>query len=97
MEWIQVLHALMALILVLGLLFITLCGIKYIEQKSSFLNKFNKKSRLNIIEIKRIDAKNILVLIQRDNTEHLILVGPNSQVIEKNISATNIVKGLNND
>ena len=97
MEWIQFLHFLMALILVLGLLFITLCGIKYIEQKSNFLNKINKKSRLNIIEVKRIDAKNILVLIQRDNTEHLILVGPNAQVIEKNISATNVVKGLNND
>ncbi len=85
MDWIQFLQALMALVFVLGLLFLTTWGIKYIEQKSRFLKKINKKDRLNIVEIKRIDTKNMLVLIQRDDTQHLILVGQNSQVIETNI------------
>ena len=82
------LQAILSLVFVLGLLFITLWAVKYIETNSTskrFFNKLNSKRRLEILEIKRIDSRNSLVLIRRDETEHLLLVGTSAQVIEKDI------------
>lgn len=90
MDFILLIKAIVSLLFVLGLLFITLWAIKYIEQHSAssrFFKKINGKKRLEIIEIKRIDARNTLVLIRRDDKEHLLLVGPSSQIIENNIPA----------
>ncbi|HSR55266.1 MAG TPA: flagellar biosynthetic protein FliO [Alphaproteobacteria bacterium] len=43
-------------------------------------------SRLQIIEFRNIDAKRRLVLLKRDDVEHLVLLGPNSEtVIESGI------------
>lgn len=43
--------------------------------------------RLEVIETAPIDAKRRLVLVRRDRTEHLLLLGVNSElVIESNIS-----------
>lgn len=37
--------------------------------------------RLSVIEIAAVDAKRKLVLIRRDQTEHLVLLGPTSEVV----------------
>lgn len=89
MDFILLIKAIVSLLFVLGLLFITLWAIKYIEIKGAsgrFFKQLNNKRRLEIIEIKRIDNRNALVLIRCDNHEHLLLVGTSSQVIEANIS-----------
>ena len=47
-----------------------------------------KNKRLRIIEVMPIDAKHKAVLLQRDDTQHLVMLGVNSDtVIETNISA----------
>ncbi len=51
----------------------------------------NKDKRLKIVESLTIDHKRRIVLLRRDNQEHLIALGPNSEtVIETNILAQDI-------
>lgn len=46
------------------------------------------KKRLKIIEILPVDARRKAVLMQRDDTQHLVLLGPSGEtVIETNIKA----------
>lgn len=37
--------------------------------------------RLHIVEVRGIDARRRLVLVRRDDVEHLIVVGPNSETV----------------
>lgn len=100
MEWLLLLKAVLSLVLVLGLLLVTLWAIKYIEVNSSknrFFKKLNENRRLEIIEVKKIDAKNSIILLRRDNFEHLLLLGNSNLLIESNItpSSTKKPKGEN--
>jgi flagellar protein FliO/FliZ len=46
------------------------------------------KKRLKIVEILPLDARRKAVIIQRDDTQHLVLLGPSGEtVIETNIKA----------
>tara|TARA_R110001583_G_scaffold32107_7_gene110036 strand:- start:54933 stop:55388 length:456 start_codon:yes stop_codon:yes gene_type:complete len=48
-----------------------------------------KIRRLALIEVLPLDAKRRLVLIRRDDTEHLIVLAPNGDmVVERNIGTT---------
>ncbi|AUG52020.1 FliO/MopB family protein [Thalassospira marina] len=48
-----------------------------------------KKRRLALIEVLPLDAKRRLVLVRRDDTEHLIVLSPNGDVVvERNIGTT---------
>ena len=44
--------------------------------------------RLSIVDILPVDGKRRLLLIRRDDVEHLVLLGPNSEtIVERGISA----------
>ena len=45
--------------------------------------------RLSVVEVAPVDPKRRLVLVRRDEVEHLILLGPTADVVIE----TNIVKG----
>ncbi|MGH1399264.1 MAG: flagellar biosynthetic protein FliO [Alphaproteobacteria bacterium] len=46
------------------------------------------KKRLKVVEILPVDAKHRLMLIKRDDAEHLIMVGGNGEVmVERDIKA----------
>jgi flagellar protein FliO/FliZ len=46
-----------------------------------------KQRRVGIVEVVPLDAKRRLVLVRRDQVEHLLLVGPGSDiVVEQNIA-----------
>ncbi|MEM8838608.1 MAG: flagellar biosynthetic protein FliO [Pseudomonadota bacterium] len=48
------------------------------------------QARVGVIEAAAVDTKRRLVLVRRDNAEHLIMIGgPNDLVIEKNINVQN--------
>ncbi len=50
-----------------------------------------KSKRLSITEILPVDARHKLLLIRRDDVDHLVLVGPTgARVIEQNIIEQNI-------
>lgn len=54
----------------------------------------DKIKRIQIVETTGIDAKRRLLLIKRDGTEHLLLIGgPNDLVVESNISQPTIKNG----
>jgi len=46
--------------------------------------KKGKKNRLSIVEMKSLDAKRRLVLLRRDDTEHLILLGGDTALLIEN-------------
>ncbi|WP_417811244.1 FliO/MopB family protein [Thalassospira alkalitolerans] len=50
------------------------------------VNRRGKQRRLSIVEVVPVDTKRRLILIKRDDTEHLVLLGPSGDcVIERNI------------
>lgn len=52
------------------------------------LTESNRQKRLGLVEVMAIDAKRRLVLVKRDNAEHLLLLGQNSEtVVETNITS----------
>lgn len=84
--------AILALVFVLGLLFLVIWLLKYCEIKGSknrFFSRLSTEQRVQIVEIRRIDPRNSVVLLRRDNIEHLILLG-NTQnlILETNIQTT---------
>ena len=73
----EVLHAVLALVLVLGLLLLTVWVIKFLQVKAAgcgMLQKMVAKDRVRIVEQKRIDAKTKLVLFTKDDCEFLVLI-----------------------
>jgi len=79
----------LALILVLGLIL----GLAWILKRTGFgggaAGPLTRRRRLATVEAAALDARHRVVLIRRDNVEHLVLIGPNtSQVIETGIPST---------
>lgn len=92
---------LLALVFVLALIgLLTFLGKRYGLIPSPGRVKTGGGRRLGVVEVASVDAKRRLVLVRRDNIEHLILLGADSDtVIEQRISpatatspATNSVK-----
>ncbi|MFC7050512.1 FliO/MopB family protein [Emcibacter nanhaiensis] len=79
---------LVALLFVIALLF----GLAYAAKKMGLSARVTINSpkanrrRLNIVEILPIDTKRKLILIRRDQTEHLLMLGTeNDLLVEQNI------------
>jgi flagellar protein FliO/FliZ len=59
------------------------------------LNKASATRRLEIIETASVDGRRRLVLVRRDNVEHLLIIGQNSEtVIETSIKPNQNAKKL---
>lgn len=77
----------LALILVVGLIMALSWGLKRLGVGLSNPGTTSRK-RLQTVESATIDSRHRLILVRRDQTEHLVLVGPtSSQVIEAGIPA----------
>lgn len=101
MEWALFFKAVLSLAFVLGLLLLTLWAIKYLEVNSVKCRLFKKladQRRLNVLETKRLDAKNSLVLVKCDDKEYLLLLGNSNVVIgSEKIAKSSKSKGDNNE
>ncbi|MEM6812200.1 MAG: flagellar biosynthetic protein FliO [Pseudomonadota bacterium] len=85
MDYGDYLKFLFALIFVLALMGLLAFGLKKLGLDRSGVMTGRKK-RLKLLEIQAIDTKNKIALVQRDDRQHLILIGQNSSdVIESNI------------
>lgn len=87
MDYQDYLKFLAALVLVLSLM----GGLAFILKRFGFgqggIISPNKK-RLKIIEILPLDARRKAVILERDDTQHLVLLGPSGEtVVEINIKA----------
>lgn len=84
MDWLHILQALLSLLFVIGLLLLTLWAVKYCEVKGlkcRFMKQLKADQRLDVIEMRRIDAKNTLVLCKCGQQEFLVLLGSNSNLL----------------
>ena len=89
MEGLDYLRFFLALIFVLGLI-----GILAVLARRTGLGfpitaiKSIQKRRLSVVEVTTVDGRRRMVLIRRDNIEHLLLISPSSEMlIETNIAA----------
>jgi len=84
MELWEILRAILTLAFVLGLLLVTLWALKYCQvhfNTNKAFKNLKDKARIDVIERKKIDARNSIVLIKRDNVEHLVLLGQSNNVL----------------
>ena len=73
----EIVQAVLALVLVLGLLLLTLGGLKYLQMKvpsCAMLKRLRENERLKVLEQRRIDARSSLWLLGKDNKEFLVLI-----------------------
>ena len=89
MESMDYLRFFLALVFVLGLI-----GILAVLARRTGLGfpitamKPIQKRRLSVVEVTAVDGRRRMVLIRRDNIEHLLLISPSSEMlIESNIAA----------
>lgn len=86
-DWAQFVKFISALIFVLCLMGGLALAIRLLN-KNSPITPANKK-RLKVSEVLPLDARRRLVLIKRDDKEHLLVLGANSEtVIETDIEST---------
>lgn len=85
---IDILRALFALIFVLGLIWLLGLAVRKHGWKIGLPTpKQSQNKRLSMVELMVLDNKNKLVIVRRDDTEHLILIGTDqSHVVETNIT-----------
>lgn len=83
----QYVRFLLALLFVLGLIgllafLLRRFGFGAIRVSPAFRGKGRGvEKRLAIVEVAPVDARRRLVLLRRDNTEHLVLLGTNSELL----------------
>ena len=86
MEFVPYLQYIMALVVVLGLIAILTVAARKFGMVPKADKHLSDKKRLGVTNVISIDAKRRLVLVRRDNQEHLLLLGPERDlVIEQNI------------
>lgn len=79
--------AVLVLVLVIGLIL----GLAALLKRFGLADAraIGRRARLATVESKSLDGRHRIVLVRRDDVEHLLLVGPNtSQVIERGIPAS---------
>ncbi len=87
MEWASYLRFVLALLIVLGLI----GGFAWLARRWGMggvqTGKPDRSERLEVVEALRVDPRRRLILIRRDDREHLILLGQDSErVIETDIT-----------
>jgi flagellar protein FliO/FliZ len=88
MDYSTILRAVLSLAFVLGLVGLASVLAKKFLLDRQILKIGDKKKRLSIEEIHPVDAKRRLVLIKRDDMEHLILLGTSSDLLIESIKTT---------
>ncbi len=81
METTTILTSVSALILVLGLVWLVSLLLRKYGNIGMPVATRGEKKRLKIVDALVVGPKHKLVLVQRDNTEHLLLIGPERDII----------------
>lgn len=88
MEFSTYFKFLLALVFVLGLIGLMAWGTRRFGLLRGTVRAAHGKRRIEIIEIAPIDSKRKLLLVRRDRTEHLLLLGTTGDlVVETGIAA----------
>lgn len=78
----------LALLFVLGLIGLLAAGVRRfgLGLPQTPIRRGQEK-RLGLVEVMPIDAKRRLVLFKRDDVEHLVILGPNAEILVETIPA----------
>jgi len=87
-------QAILALVFVLGLIgVLAMIARRFGLGGINSMPQMGQQKRLGVVEVKSLDARRRLVLIRRDDVEHLIIAGPDGEtVIERGIPAKSAVE-----
>lgn len=86
-----------ALLFVLGIIGVFALLARRFVPGARNINRRGVKRRLSVVEVIPVDTKRRLVLLKRDDTEHLVMLGPTGDtVIERNIG-THFTDLINTD
>lgn len=78
----------LALIFVLGLILVIAWGMRRFGIGARIAPNTAGRRRLHVVEVAPLDARNKLVMVRRDDIEHLLLVGQGDPVVvERGIGA----------
>ncbi len=85
-SWLRII---VAFAFVSGLMGLLAYGLKYISLRGMKLPGMSSKTqRLQVVENLTLDVRRRLVIVRRDNVEHLLLLGINQDiVVESNLTA----------
>ncbi|MBL8631234.1 MAG: flagellar biosynthetic protein FliO [Rhodospirillaceae bacterium] len=71
----------LALVIVLGLIFALTWLLKRFGIGQNQMGALGRKKRLRTVESTSLDARHRLVLVRRDNVEHLLVLSPSSATV----------------
>ena len=87
MDFLDILRFVAALLFVLGLIGGFAWAVRHFKLDERFANLAPSTRRLKVVESLNIDARRRLIIVRRDDVEHLIVLGQNSEtVVEGNIT-----------
>lgn len=93
MEFSEIFRFVASLVFIVGLIGACAYGAKKLGLATGGLTATGNQKRLSIIEVKVVDAKHRLVLMRRDNKEHLVLLGGEQNLlIEAGIDAPEVTE-----
>lgn len=75
------LNFILALAFVLGLIGLTAWAYRRFATGHFTRRLTSRTARLDIVEVRPVDARRRLVLVRRDATEHLLLLGPAGETV----------------
>ena len=81
MEFSDYLRFILALVFVIGLIGLLAVLAKRFGFSPRVTRSARKDGRLSIVDVTNIDGKRKLLLIRRDDTEHLVLLGATTEVV----------------
>lgn len=77
----EYIKAILALLFVIGLIGLISYLLKRFSFDKAFSGGSNKVKRISIEEVRPLDTKRRLIIVKKDNKEHLILMGANSDLL----------------
>jgi len=89
MEAVDPLRIIISFTFVLGLIGLCAMGARAIMRRNPGWLAQKPGARLQIVESKMLDARRKLVLIKRDEQEHLLLLSPQGEIVIESIKGEN--------
>lgn len=90
MDGVDPLRILLSFAFVVGLMVLCALALRSILRKNPALLMQKNTGRLQVLESKMIDARRRLVLIKRDEQEHLLLLSPQGELLIEHVEKPNV-------
>ncbi|MDX2073553.1 MAG: flagellar biosynthetic protein FliO [Alphaproteobacteria bacterium] len=90
MDIVDPIRVLLSFVLVVALIGLSALAMRFVLRRNPGWALHKGGGRLQIIESKMIDARRRLVLIKRDEQEHLLLLSPQSELLIERVEKKNV-------